>query len=411
MAEKAKIIALYLITAIITLNAIFTWQAYKVIYASPIQGIDFNHYYATAWMVSHNIIPYGIRFDTTPLAGQFVWHDKITSATNPPFLAVLTSFLGIFPKDTAWVLWITIIVCSLIIIYITIRHEIAYTWLGGYQLLLLLMFFSHSSVIENIYFSQIQSIQLMFILLGWAMLRHKDSILGGLCWGITIAVKFYTLPLLLLLLVARRPKALISGSIIFLLLSYIPVAIFGNSIYSEYLKHGSSTSVKWATTSPYNLSVYGSLSSIARATGLDVNKSVLIVTVTMIAVVLLLCAAYFVACNSSAEIVFDWASGLFVTVSLAGTFLAWPSYYVFVLFFIALCIHYNEKSWFKLTMVVAIFIFTGNTYFYFITFFVDLIPINYLKIIVPATSLMCIAVIYYTCISKMRSHHICLKNK
>lgn len=396
-------IVIYITTTIVTCYSIILWKTYNCIFSTLASGIDFNHYYATAWLVINNIMPYGVRFDSTTIADQFVWHDKIPSATNPPLLALTTSFIAIFDKNTAWTLWTLMIISSIAVIYYIIRHELAYKWPVHQQLFLVIIFLSHSSVIENIYLSQIQSILLMYVLFGWSLLRHNDSYLGGLCWGISVAVKYYTLPLLLLLLVTKRTKAFVSATIISGALSCIPLILLNKNIYEQFLSKGANIILRWSVESPYNISLFGCLHALSVISKLYISTNVLMVCVNILAIILLCYGAYLTGKAGKTTYMFDWGTALFLIISLAGTLVSWPSYYIFVLFVVSLIIEYNFESFKTYSVLVLLILFTGNIWGN--ALLMENFGVNFIRIIMPLANLGSLLFMLLLCFSKLRLSH------
>lgn len=197
---------------------------------------DFNHYYATAWMMFHSIVPYGVAFKETELASHFYWQTLVPSATNPPLLAFLTIPLAFFHANHAWLIWVGLNLSALIAAFALCMRFIAEKWSVQEKLLAGLLFFSSGAVFANISHAQVQPIIFLLLVLGWGFLRKGNDVACALSWGVTVAIKIYTWPLLLLLFWRRSYRACFYAFMLVLALQLFPLICFGPELFVGFIK-------------------------------------------------------------------------------------------------------------------------------------------------------------------------------
>ncbi len=216
---------------------------------------DFNHYYTSAWLLLHGAVPYGLSFKDSALASHFIWDPLIPQATNPPFLLLLTMPLALFHAHAAWVIWLLINLTCVLVAFILTLSLIGQAWSWREKLLILLLFVSSDAFCANFMHAQVQPLILLFIVLGWWWARRERYDLCALLWGISVAVKFYTWPLLVLLLAWRRYRAFFAGASCTLLFLLLPAALFGVEILSGFVHDAMPIVERSAKAFPHNFSL------------------------------------------------------------------------------------------------------------------------------------------------------------
>src|SRR5690606_29067686 len=122
-----------------------------------------------------------------------------------------------------------------------------------------LLLVGFSPILYGVYFSQVQPFLLFLIILGWAALKKNKSYFTGLCWGLSIALKLFTWPLLILLIFQNSRSAFVwtlSSAIAF---SFLPVFFWGLEVWTLFFSEALPVVGEWAVFSIYNVGVGGTL--------------------------------------------------------------------------------------------------------------------------------------------------------
>ena len=172
---------------------------------------DFNHYYASAWLLIHSIIPYGVSFKSTARASHFIWQPLVPSATNPPTLLLMTLPLALFTGKVAWTIWVGFNLVCAISAFSLILWVYRKSWSWQERVVASLLFISSGGLFANLLHAQVQPFIILLIVLGWYLVRQGKNTAAAMLWGVTVALKVYTWPLLLLMLVRHQYRPFVMG--------------------------------------------------------------------------------------------------------------------------------------------------------------------------------------------------------
>ena len=196
---------------------------------------DFNHYYATAWLLNAGQVPYGVSFASLDLGARFEWTEYTPMATNPPVLAMLSIPLAWTLPQVSWMIWESLVVASLFLCFGLIFRELRPNLTGKTIILFCMLAVSAAPVARLIEHGQVQSLILLTVVLGWIAARRNAWTAAAVLWGFAAAVKFYAWPLLLVLL-RKDKKSFFVGICSAILISLLPVALFGWAMYTGFVE-------------------------------------------------------------------------------------------------------------------------------------------------------------------------------
>ncbi len=233
-AKRRVIIGLFTLGAFAAFG--FRLLGYVEDFSQFVRRDDFNHYYGAAWLLVEQGNLYGVRFADTALASHFDWNPKIPSATNPPFLVLVSIPLAWAEPFFSWLWFELLLFCCLVTTYVLSFRLLwpAHFWslpiLIGY-----IFFTSTASFFAVLELSQIQGVLLAAILIGWWCVRRGLVKSAAFFWALTVAVKFYTWPLLILFLVWRKYAAALVGFFTAISFLALPALLFGFEIYQKFV--------------------------------------------------------------------------------------------------------------------------------------------------------------------------------
>ncbi|MCB0360580.1 MAG: DUF2029 domain-containing protein, partial [Bdellovibrionales bacterium] len=209
---------------------------------------DFNHYYATAWLMLRSRIPYGIPFRETALADAFHWHPLVPSATNPPFLALLTAPLALFEPLIAWCLWEAVIIAAMLAAFLWTIEALGKTWITWERICAFLLLLGSYPFLAAIVHSQVQPIVVVLLICGWRLARRVEAeplaadggirwAAAAMLWGMCVAIKFYCWPVLLFLLARKQYRDAVIGGLTAGICLGLPTLLYGPEIFSSFARH------------------------------------------------------------------------------------------------------------------------------------------------------------------------------
>ena len=188
---------------------------------------DFVQDYFLAKAVISGIDPYlpldelGVRFG--------VPNEIPHSSTHPPSFAVLCLPIGLLSFKQAAFVWLIIGLISLVVsLHLLFRINRAGL------LMIALIAITWPPVFYDLSLGQLMLPQLLAITLAWLALRSERDLIGGILLGLTISIKLITWPLLLLLLIRKRFKSVLAGSIVFAFLNIIALLLMGVRPVASY---------------------------------------------------------------------------------------------------------------------------------------------------------------------------------
>lgn len=216
--------------------AVYRLSAFGASLPTAFLADDFNHYYATAWLLGRGLNPYGISFAELPLPAPFIWNAYTPMATNPPVLALLTAPLAWAAPEIAWLGWELVVVCSLVMSVALIAYELRQRLSRVSIALLFLMLIASAPAARLIEHSQVQSLILLAVVGGWFMARRNRWLAAALLWSFAASVKLYAWPLLLVLLKKDR-RVFMSGAAFTSAFLALPALVYGADIYAGFARH------------------------------------------------------------------------------------------------------------------------------------------------------------------------------
>lgn len=226
------------------------WRAFRT-------HADFNHFYGTSYLTLHGIVPYGIPFESLPISDQFVWHKGIPSATNPPALALLLAPLALFDRDTAWWIWVSMIVAAQVVCGSIVSRTLGAEWRTVEKVLWWAVFLGGSAFASNIVHAQVQTIILLLAVMGWSRMRNGTSLVGAAAWGIATGLKIFPWPLVAILILLKRFREAGVSIASALFICAAPMALFGWTIWLKFFTEGIPIIQQWAGDSTLNIGVTG----------------------------------------------------------------------------------------------------------------------------------------------------------
>ncbi|MCB0346037.1 MAG: DUF2029 domain-containing protein, partial [Bdellovibrionales bacterium] len=194
---------------------------------------DFNHYYATAVLLSTGQIPYGIPLSGLQLGAAFKWNEFTPMATNPPVLAMLTEPLAFMAPNASWMIWESLVIVSLMLCFGLMLRELQPKLSGKTIVLFCLMATSSAAAARLVEHGQVQSIILLSVILGWIAARRNSWLASAALWGFAAAIKIYAWPLLLILL-RKDLKTFFFGVCSAGVVSVLPVFLYGTGVYTGF---------------------------------------------------------------------------------------------------------------------------------------------------------------------------------
>lgn len=321
-------------TQILALLYIGIWLGFTIstLYSElpfiPHRG-DFNHYYASGWLLSRQLIPYCQSFQLLPFS-EMQWDPAIPSATNTPFHIFLTMPLALLPVQPAWIIFVSIGTgCGIAALVVLIR-EMPELQVGIRPLLIFLGFISSYGFLDNLLYSQIQCLLLLLVILGWRAARQGNDGKAALFWGIATALKPVSFLLFFYLLFQRQWKNSLLFIVSGLVVTLLPVFVTGPQLLSGYVNCALPIIERWSTDSLWNISIGGSLYRAMLLVGVDCHSCLpLLKTAT---VMLSILAAFFVVrTGPRGPKGIDTSVSILSLLGFISLNVAWPSYLVIAL--------------------------------------------------------------------------------
>ena len=320
--------------------------------------VDFNHYYLTEVLLLKGIIPYGVDFLTLPESSSFILHELIQTATNPPTLAFFLLPLALFNHMTSWIIWETIIFSAVVCSYFIAVRQYGSGWSKKEVVMGFLLFMSSSPVFDVLRNSQISAIILLLVVLGWIALKKDKQIACGVYWGMATALKFFTWPLVLFLLINHKYRsATISSLVTGATIVILPVLFFGSEIYTAFFEHGLSIINSWSQFSTQNWTLGWGVFRTLLINEIDLRKSpiILLILTKVFPMFLLVVFVFLIKRIKPQENSLDIQIASVVGLSLVFSPLSWAHYYL--LFLVSMVVFWNycpRNIFFILTLYLCI---------------------------------------------------------
>lgn len=315
---------------------------------------DFNHYYATAWLLKSGSIPYGISFTNLALGAPFQWTEYTPMATNPPVLAMLTVPLAIFGPLTAWLIWESLVVVSLSLSFGLVLRELQPRLSRRALLLVPLLILSSAAACRLVEHAQVQALILLAVVLGWALARRHHWAATAVLWGFAAAIKFYAWPMLLILL-RKDFRTFGLGVLSFTVVSLLPAAFYGWDIYQGFTASAFPILRDAFYHLGHNMSVGRSVAQLFSVAGLLPEAYPLrhFIASTAVPYLLLACAAFFVVDKIRSTMHLDFLVSLVCAWAFLCSPTAWTNYTVALFFPALVMLAYSESSVLRLMLVAG----------------------------------------------------------
>ena len=304
----------------------------RINYSDLTRQNDFFHYYNSASAAVRGEEVYCREF---PASDEELKLDNlINTSTNPPALVALTLPLALFSPSAAWWIWTLILAtCTLASAFITCR---GYKFSVGFSILIALVLISSSPALQSFRFAQVQPVILLSLVGTLHYARLKRDGIAGLLLGLTIGLKFFTLPLLFFFFAAKRYQGCFAAIVTAIAIN-IPFILSPNLSIFSFHECASGTIIQWAANSTGNQSIFGLsknfLAMIFAADNqiiLGLNQSFSNIVSYAIVVPCLVA----ILCGSKLSHKFEYGFGVSVAATVFLSPLAWHHY--FILLFIPL---------------------------------------------------------------------------
>lgn len=307
---------------------------------------DFNHYYASAYLARLGVGPYGVNFSGVDALQVFIWHPFIKSATNPPLLILLTLPLTLFEPQTAWYIWEVVVVSSAILSCRLIISSLGSSWKRRERCFLYLFLSASWPLLQNIFYSQFQTVLLLLCLLVWRAARAARISTAAVWMALLLNLKFIGLPIALFLVLRYGWRLFRSLLIASLLFSLVPMFYFGVGVYSQFANFALPLLKLWSGSS-LNISFGGALYNTLDRIKLlpDAPGACGTLFLVLLPLVLSLSIAARLASKlGEGQAAIDLGFSVLLPLSFLCTGLAWHSYLIVLLFTFSLYWAYSRKN-------------------------------------------------------------------
>ncbi|ASQ47161.1 glycosyltransferase family 87 protein [Legionella clemsonensis] len=216
------------------------------------QGIDFASFYSSAQMLITGNNPY-----QTLVAHYLPVVKKLACNLNPPFVLMLFSPLAKLNYHSALAIWwIISLILSLIAARLVFKHAFSVHFYQQNWPNLYLLYLAFFGILMDRAITQLGALLVFCIILGYHFYSKKKDYLAGALWGFVIALKFFPALLFFYVCLQKRYQAFAIMLSVALLLSLLPLMVYGTQIYKDYL--AMMPQVQWYGDN-WNASVYGYL--------------------------------------------------------------------------------------------------------------------------------------------------------
>ncbi len=219
-----------LIIAMVSFGSWYLYSRFKVL----VDGCDFDHYYASSWLLTKGEIPYCRPLRGFVVDGYYVVRCS-RAATNPPLLVWIFSIFTTLAPHPAWQVIFAINIFALFSVSF-MALKLALFRNPSLLLLITVVFVTLFTrpFYENAQLGQIQLLIYLLCLCGIHFFIRARHRIAGCLWGAAIAIKF--IPALIVLWLIFRKQWLAAGwtigvSSLLLLVSYAAV---GPEVYRSY---------------------------------------------------------------------------------------------------------------------------------------------------------------------------------
>jgi len=304
------------------------WRLYRILFSHWLYDRDYSQIYLMGLALRSGVYLYepipslASRFN--PSFGHFLQHPS----AYPPIVALLgvpLSLLPYFWSVVVWSLWE--IGCLVVVTHLVFRH------FGGRKaptplLVTLVASLAWQPVFVDLYRGQVMLTILLLLTLTWLAFRSNHDVKAGVFLGLSLSLKFYGWPILLLFILTRRWKAALTSATLFAFSNALMALWLGFDLLRDYyLKVAPGIAQIWRTD-VYNFSVMGLGYRLFGQTG------------SILFLIVALCICMFAALKARDQ------DHSFMVVLAASSVLApisWIHYFATLL--PALCLVASRKEW------------------------------------------------------------------
>lgn len=278
---------------------------------------DFFHYYYSAKHYLNGENPYCASFECDQ-------EGVINTATNPPFLIAVSSWIGYFSQNTGWVIWTLFLTfCSIYSTFLLLKQ---YSLNLKFGFLLLLW----PPVLLSIYYSQVSIVVTLLIVSALPLITSHRNRMAGIAIGFAAALKFYTVPLILFLLFVKK----LSGgyAVATVVLLTLSAELIADLSHFDWMRCATPVIKEWAISSAFNQSLFGIVKNFILINYPNVfnNNSIdeifnlqSIGSAVLISVIIIYIGFRIREDKNS----FSWGYGISLIPILAFAPVSWPHYY------------------------------------------------------------------------------------
>ena len=215
-------------------------------------ALDFSIFYSSCQTLTAGKNPYHILSISNLLAATI-----LPANLNPPILLLMLCPFTYFNYSFALALWIVLsLILGLIGAWIAFKQTFSAHFLKKNGFYVCLIYLSFFATLMSTALGQLGGLMLFLMLSGYHFYLKNHDYTVGILWGTIIALKLFPALLFVFVLVQKRFRVGIVMLGVFLLLSFLPLFIYGSQIYTQYFAMMSQ--VKWYGKS-WNGSLFGIL--------------------------------------------------------------------------------------------------------------------------------------------------------
>lgn len=258
------------------------------------------------------------------------------SSTHPPSFAVLCLPIGLLSFQQAAFAWL---ILGLISLFISLQLLFRFNRVG--LPVTFLAAIAWPPILFDLSLGQLMLPQLLLLTLAWLALRSERDLIGGMLLGLTISIKLIAWPLLILLLIRKRFKAVLAGSVVIAVLNLIALLLMGVRPVAAYYFQKSPEIASIYSNNVFNFSAWTiGRRLFAGTTAVDapfhttplIDAAGLVLLTSVACAIAVLVYGFFVALKAQS---FDTSFAVLVNTAVIVSPVAWIFYMTLVLLPIA----------------------------------------------------------------------------
>ena len=321
LLQAGKLAFLYLIfVAIIGISSFPLWDGDNKL-------MDFGSFYASGLKAQNGENPYDQNSEYIfEIVFPEVGAGGLMMNLNPPISVIVFRFLADLNPYRALFTW-QIMSAALYAISIVL---LAVSYKQNMTPALIVWAFTLAGFWHTLVLGQVYALLLAFTVIGWVFLQNKKFTLAGIAIGLLIAIKPNFAVWSVFLLVSGYYVTFLVSAITSLLISLLPVILYGTGIYQQWLE--ASTLYPETLIMPGNTSILGLTTRFEAAISVGIAISVVLVIVLL---------GLSRRINASIKLeAFERVSALGIIASLLASPLSWTGYTILLL-----PIFFSLKHW------------------------------------------------------------------